>query len=120
MCLKQVSLDIWNTLFDIDYKDQKSLEFMNYVLQGKLIDKWTARDLSIKNCISKEFVIVKFVRDENILDWIADNFPIRKPIFLIRHPCAVVSSQIRRHIHVEIDVENLLGEPVLKIFPELR
>jgi hypothetical protein len=39
---------------------------------------------------------VKFVDANFMLGWLAANFPIRPPVLLVRHPCAVIASQLRR------------------------
>ena len=44
--------------------------------------------------LRNEYWIVKFVRANRLLRWMTEKFPIRTPILLIRHPCAVVASQM--------------------------
>jgi hypothetical protein len=39
--------------------------------------------------------VVKLVRGNGILHWLGNTFPIRRPVLMIRHPCAVVASQVR-------------------------
>lgn len=107
----------WNNLIHPDEDKPEAVTFMRNVLSGRVLNVWTARDLKISNCLNTEFFIVKFVRAENLLSWMAANFPIRKPLFLIRHPCAVVSSQLKRHLHDDLDKNNLLGEPIMNIYP---
>ena len=40
-------------------------------------------------------LIVKFVRINRLLPWIVKRFDLRSIIFIIRHPCAVVASQLK-------------------------
>ena len=39
-------------------------------------------------------VVAKFVRASRILHWIDESFDLREIVVLVRHPCAVVSSQL--------------------------
>lgn len=53
---------------------------------------------SIKNSMNRflsKKLIVKSVNMNRLLPWIADKFQLRKIFFIIRHPCAVVSSQLK-------------------------
>ncbi len=40
-------------------------------------------------------LIVKFVRLNRLLPWVAERFQLRSMIFIIRHPCAVIDSQLK-------------------------
>jgi hypothetical protein len=42
----------------------------------------------------KDTYLFKFISGNLLMPWIAQNFPV-KAIYLVRHPCAVVSSQLR-------------------------
>jgi hypothetical protein len=48
--------------------------------------------------IFSENVIIKSIRANRFLPWMITNFPECKYIFIIRHPCAVISSQIESGI----------------------
>ncbi|MFW6023540.1 MAG: hypothetical protein ACOC9O_02230 [Myxococcota bacterium] len=39
--------------------------------------------------------LLKFCRLNRLLPWLTNRLPIRPPILLVRHPCAVVASQLR-------------------------
>jgi len=49
----------------------------------------------IMNRILGNKLIVKAIGLNRILPWISQNFELRKIIFIIRHPCAVISSQLK-------------------------
>jgi len=49
-----------------------------------LMHRWFAKKL-----------IIKFVRANRLLPWLAEKFHIRGIFFIIRHPCAVVASQLK-------------------------
>ena len=40
-------------------------------------------------------LIIKFVRLNRLLPWVTERFQLRKIIFIIRHPCAVIASQLK-------------------------
>jgi len=40
-------------------------------------------------------LLVKFIRLNRLLPWVAKRFQLRKIIFIIRHPCAVIDSQLK-------------------------
>jgi hypothetical protein len=60
-----------------------------------VLNDWIIREAGLLAAIRARLVIVKSVRAGRMLPWICRNFPLRAPIVLIRHPCAVVASQLR-------------------------
>ena len=69
--------------------------FFRRVLQGRLLNPWTVGINSWSRLLHTRRWVVKLVRGNGILHWLGNTFPIRRPVLLIRHPCAVVASQIR-------------------------
>ncbi len=69
--------------------------FLRGILTGKLVNRETAKHNSMGQILARKGWVVKFVRASAILKWMTEKFPLRTPILLIRHPCAVVASQIR-------------------------
>jgi len=110
----------WQTLFQDGEGSGSPEKFMREVLCGRVINKWTARELTVKKSKQAEMIIVKFVRASNLLGWLSSTFPIRKPLFIIRHPCAVISSQIERNIHPDACIDHLYAAPVIKLYPHLK
>lgn len=70
--------------------------FLRRVFRGDILNQWTVREISLRSALTAEFLIVKFVRANRMLGWIARTFPIRAPLLVLRHPCAVVASRIRK------------------------
>ncbi|WP_297090425.1 sulfotransferase [Thermococcus sp.] len=62
-------------------------------------------------------LVVKFVRANTMLPWIANTFNLRATYFIIRHPCATIASQLATGFFSKITVDQLLNE-VNKV-PEL-
>jgi hypothetical protein len=65
--------------------------------EGKVLNEWTTLKTSPERLSLADGLLVKFCRGNALLPWFADRFRFdRKPIFLIRHPIAVVSSQLKQ------------------------
>jgi hypothetical protein len=60
------------------------------------LNKWSAEQSPFRNWMKSEQMIVKFVRASALMPWLLEQFGFNhRPIFLLRHPMAVVKSQIR-------------------------
>ena len=70
--------------------------FFERVLRGRLITSWTVSHVPLPSAVAPRVWIVKFVDANFMLGWLASQFPVRAPVLLIRHPCAVIASQLRR------------------------
>jgi len=44
---------------------------------------------------TRDRLVVKFCRLNRMLHWFSNSFDVRDPIFIIRHPCAVVASMLK-------------------------
>jgi hypothetical protein len=78
---------------EVDWPEAEKL--MRRVLTGQILYRHTTRRASLAEILRNEHWIIKFVRANRLLRWMAEKFPIRTPILLMRHPCAVVASQMR-------------------------
>jgi len=79
-----------------DWKEGK--KHLEDILTGKVISIKPLYRLTPSNIVtrlSSNKLVVKFIRANLILPWISENFKYRAIIFIIRHPCAVVLSQLR-------------------------
>ena len=65
------------------------------ILRGELRTAWTLSQVPRYGLYPVRRWIVKFVRANLLLGWLTQRFPIPPPVLLLRHPCAVVSSQLR-------------------------
>ena len=70
--------------------------FMEAVLSGKVLNRWTTGYIPLGQTAHIERWIVKFVRANQMLGWITQKFSLRAPVFIVRHPCAVFSSWSER------------------------
>lgn len=69
---------------------------MHLALTGQILNTFTVSRANWRQLWLPQHWIVKFVRANRLLYWLANRFPTRSPILIIRHPCAVVSSQMHR------------------------
>ena len=44
--------------------------------------------------VTHQRLVVKFCRAGRMLHWLADRFPVRQLVVIIRHPCAVIASML--------------------------
>jgi hypothetical protein len=86
----------WHTFKDPREDWPEGRRFFERALRGRLITGWTVSHVPLSKAIAPRTWIVKFVDANFMLGWLAANFPVRAPILLIRHPCAVIASQLRR------------------------
>jgi hypothetical protein len=79
---------------DDDWPEGK--RYFERVLRGRVVTPWTVSHLPLGRALAPRRWIVKFVDVNLILGWLAAHFPVRPPVLVLRHPCAVVGSQLRR------------------------
>lgn len=74
-----------------DLNNKQYYEKFSKIFRGNIKSEWVDRDNRF--FVSKGRVI-KFIRINLMLGWIRENFPELPIVFIIRHPCAVVSSRL--------------------------
>jgi hypothetical protein len=92
--LKALGFD-WRQHIPIDTEWPEALEYFELLNQGRYLTPWMLSH-SDKNELSEaHFFILKFVRANLLLPWYIRNLkPLRPPVFLIRNPIDVISSQL--------------------------
>lgn len=85
----------WRTYISPESKNRMEKLFFEELFKCKHLNSWITREAPVHKLFNVEYLIFKFVRANLLLNWLKNNFPIKKPILIIRHPCAVVSSQLR-------------------------
>lgn len=76
-------------------EDPDRERFVEQALGGQVLNHWTTSRASIAQILRRRFWVVKFVHANLLLGWMAHRFPIRRPALIVRHPCAVVASQLK-------------------------
>jgi len=94
--VKELGLTPRNYLdFEKDYPEIH--DYIRRVIGGKKISqKPHYLDSQITNRLIADKLIVKCVRANRMLPYISKNFSLRQIYLIIRHPCAVISSQFER------------------------
>lgn len=68
------------------------------VLRGKLVNRWTCMRGSKHRFLTANKMVVKFCHAVALLPWLTRAFNFHfEPIYLVRHPFAVVASQMQWH-----------------------
>lgn len=70
--------------------------FFSRVLSGKVINPWTACQMSLTKIFKAKRLVVKFVRANMLTEWLANNIEMKTPAMVIRHPCAIIASQLQK------------------------
>jgi hypothetical protein len=65
---------------------------LDEMLHGRVLNDWTAREIPYPKRVTTW--IVKCIRMNRMLPWLTERFATRAPLLVIRHPCAVIASQM--------------------------
>jgi hypothetical protein len=84
--------------------------FARMVFTGEIRNRWVDRQ---NERIISEYRLIKEIRANLALKWLHDNFPEIPIIFLMRHPCAVVSSRMELGWATDSDIQPFLLQPDL-------
>ena len=85
----------YRQFFDAKYSDNRIYTLFDNMLRGKLLSMGILQRTNINQLRNAEYFIIKFCRANRLLPWLTTNFEFKKTIHLLRHPCAVVASQMR-------------------------
>lgn len=92
--------------------------YLDKVLRGQVLTPWTTSQIPINKAKHCRFLVVKFVRANLLLGWLANSFPIKPPVLIVRHPCATIASQIKKEWIPRQKM--LLSNPFFDKLPALR
>lgn len=84
----------WRTYRDPEVSWPEGEAFLHSVFAGSTVNDWTSREMAWRDIAFSRRQVVKFVRANRLLPWIVSHFSIPEPLLLMRHPCAVVASQL--------------------------
>lgn len=78
---------------------------------GKMLSSYLCQSTSTKDIARANQLLIKFCRANQLLPWLTKEFQFsRPPIYLVRHPCAVVASQLKQggwsHIKPNFEIPN--------------
>lgn len=93
-------------------KDDNTYATFKKVLSGNQLTYGILQRTDVNQLIASEYLIVKFCRANRLLPWLTNNFNFKTTIHLLRHPCAVVASQLK--FGAWDDIEHSFTEEELK------
>ena len=86
--------------------------FARMVFTGEIRNRWVDHQ---NERIVSEYRLIKEIRANLALKWLHDNFPEIPIIFLMRHPCAVVSSRMELGWATDGDIQPFLSQSDLMV-----
>lgn len=90
--------------------DQDLMVYCHAVLSGKLRHRWIDREVSH---IFPKYRVIKEIRANLFLKWFNNNYSNVPILFIIRHPCAVVLSNIQLSWPAGQDINSFLSQEKL-------
>lgn len=80
---------------DPKLKDDAIYNSFKQVLTGNKLTHGILQRTDVKQLITADYLIIKFCRANRLLPWLVNNFQFNVVIHMLRHPCAVVASQLK-------------------------
>lgn len=89
----------WRTYVNPDTEWLEGAAFLKKIFEGRVVNDWISHEITARQAFNSKQLIVKFVRANRLLPWLCKAFDIPAPVFLMRHPCAVIASQVKYGWH---------------------
>lgn len=87
------------------------------LFSGKVLNSHLCQFTSISQISSAQWLLIKFCRANQLLPWLTQQFRFKyAPIYIVRHPCAVVASQLRQGGWDNVNTTFQI--PYNKLYPE--
>lgn len=78
--------------------DEAMEEYLEDVFSGCVCSKNPQYRFSLDNTwkrLKADKLVVKFVRANRLIPWMLERFNVRAIVYMVRHPCATIASQLR-------------------------
>jgi hypothetical protein len=91
----------WRTYLEPEKGAEEQRAYLETILTGQLgiSPAWyfeaENRPAQLVEHATRSRLVVKFCRLNRMLHWFCRQFDVRGPVFIVRHPCAVVASMLR-------------------------
>lgn len=70
-------------------------QFLRDLFEGRIVNPWLLGEFrSMRTAAFARTLLIKSVRANRLLPWMVNHLPIKPPLLILRHPCAVVCSQL--------------------------
>ncbi len=112
----------WRTYIDPTESREDVKELFYRIFTGGTATGYNTVDKPFLKVFSTKQWVLKFVRLNRLLPWVLNNFSFnKKPVFIIRHPCGVVYSQMKHPLFPAPDkVSEDDKKLIMKFFPSLE
>ena len=86
----------WRQFIPSDEKWPEAKKVFSLLFEGRILEKNILDHSSISQLNNSSTLLFKICRGNALLPWLTENFEFKyQPIYLVRHPFAVASSQLR-------------------------
>jgi len=88
----------WRQHIPVETNWPQAKHLFNDILSVKIINEWTVQKIVHPEQFQEDSLpIIKICRGNHLLEWLVNQYNFRyKPIYLVRHPLAVVASQMKQ------------------------
>lgn len=88
----------WRQHIPYDAKWPEAKKLFDEILSISIINEWTTQKIENSKLVGNgELPIVKVCRGNHLLEWLVGQYNFKyKPIYLVRHPLAVIASQLKQ------------------------
>ena len=93
------------------------------LFQGRCRDPYILHRTSFNSFRDAELLLVKFCRATQLLPWLSREFGfVRRPVHLVRHPCAIVASKIKYGawdtVRPAFSEQDILSDPLMRPYAD--
>src|SRR5690606_10960359 len=86
----------WRQYIPEDEVWPEARRLMERILSGRLLSPYLCQQTTPQQLQQSNHLLVKFCRANQLLPWLTRQFNFESPpVYLVRHPCAVVASQLK-------------------------
>ncbi|MBW7941670.1 MAG: sulfotransferase domain-containing protein [Candidatus Kuenenia stuttgartiensis] len=85
----------WGQYIPEDYNWPEAKELFESLFRGQYLTPFMISHARVAQLKNADFLIIKYVRANSLLPWFVRQFDIRPPIYILRHPCAAIASQMK-------------------------
>jgi len=87
----------WRQFIPEDDSWPEAKELMERILSGRLLSPYLCQQTTPRQLRQANHLLIKFCRANQLLPWLTKEFHFEvPPVYLVRHPCAVVASQLKQ------------------------
>ena len=110
----------WRQYIPEDAEWEEAKKIFSKMLIGKLINEWTCLKTGVNDYWNANQFIIKICRGHMLLPWLVRQFNFSLlPIYLVRHPFAVVASQLKhKGWHHEFSPYKVPSTPYNQLYSE--